>query len=143
MERVREKLSTMTDSDVENIEKKMQETAPSTFPAATSTLRARHTHVYQVRTLSHTFRQLQFQVSLRLKNEGNDLFREGKFDSACAKYDQAKGNLSMLLDQESHDLSIICSLNLANCYLKLNQHEKCIQQCSEVLRGKYSNTRFT
>ena len=25
-------------------------------------------------------------------------------------------------------------LNLASCYLKLEEHDKCVQQCSEVLR---------
>lgn len=28
-----------------------------------------------------------------------------------------------------------CSLNLASCYLKLEQHDKCAEQCSEVLQG--------
>ncbi len=28
-----------------------------------------------------------------------------------------------------------CSLNLASCYLKLNENSKCVQQCSEVLRS--------
>ena len=28
-----------------------------------------------------------------------------------------------------------CSLNLASCYLKLNENSKCVQQCSEVLQS--------
>ena len=36
---------------------------------------------------------------------------------------------------EAAALRLKCMLNLASCCLKLREHDKCIQQCTEVLRS--------
>jgi tetratricopeptide (TPR) repeat protein len=73
------------------------------------------------------------QASIQLKNEGNQLHSQGKYQEACAKYERAKSNVEGENCQESRDLHRACTLNLSSCYLNLNQLEACIAQCDEVL----------
>ena len=101
----------------------------------------------------------------RLKEEGNQLFSAGKYVEAAAKYERVKSDLEGILhsvilntfllhwkepwepalltcghhaghaDSEAAALRQKCTLNLASCCLKMCQHDKCIQQCSEVLQS--------
>ncbi|CAL5229942.1 g13370 [Coccomyxa viridis] len=70
-----------------------------------------------------------------LKEAGNKLFSQGRYEQAAAKYEMAKSELTGDTSTEAAALRQKCSLNLASCYLKLDENRKCVQQCSEVLQS--------
>lgn len=72
---------------------------------------------------------------MQLKNEGNQLHSQGKYQEACAKYEKAKSNVLDNDTKEAADLRKACTLNLSSCYLNLQQYSKCVEQCNEVLSG--------
>ena len=80
---------------------------------------------------------------MELKNEGNALYKNGSYMAAVEKYERAKSNMSFFVDKESSDLATICSLNMANGYLKLEMYAQCITECSEVLKGRHQFTSPT
>uniref|UniRef100_A0A8B9LJ88 Sperm associated antigen 1 n=1 Tax=Astyanax mexicanus TaxID=7994 RepID=A0A8B9LJ88_ASTMX len=63
----------------------------------------------------------------RLKNEGNQLFKNGQFGDALEKYTQAITGFT-----EAEDLCILYS-NRAACYLKDGNSSDCIADCSRAL----------
>lgn len=78
---------------------------------------------------------------MKLKAEGNGLFKKGEYMAALDNYERAKSNLSMFVDQESSDLLVLCALNKANCYLRLEMFSHCIQECTEVLKGHSNHSQ--
>nr|XP_020462431.1 sperm-associated antigen 1 [Monopterus albus] len=68
----------------------------------------------------------------RLKNEGNQLFKNGQFANALEKYSHAiQGYTDSGIDSPE-DLCILYS-NRAACYLKDGNCQECIQDCTSAL----------
>jgi hypothetical protein len=61
----------------------------------------------------------------------------GKYAEAAEKYARAKQNVSELTGLEAQALRKACVLNLGSCYLNLGQHQQCVAECQEVLRGTH------
>ncbi|KAG7470083.1 hypothetical protein MATL_G00135580 [Megalops atlanticus] len=68
----------------------------------------------------------------RLKNEGNQLFKNGQFADALEKYSQAITGFTDAGIDSPEDLSILYS-NRAACYLKDGNSTDCIQDCTKAL----------
>ena len=75
-----------------------------------------------------------FSGAQQLKNQGNQLFGQGKYAAAVEKYVRAKANLGSAAKPEWVALKKSCCLNLAACYLKLNKPDECIAECTEVIK---------
>ena len=75
-----------------------------------------------------------FSGAQQLKNQGNQLFGQGKYAAAVEKYTRAKANLGSAVKPEWVALKKSCCLNLAACYLKLNKPDECIAECTEVIK---------
>lgn len=84
---------------------------------------------------AHADAQVKYQLSgaEMLKNQGNVLHSQGKFDDALQKYKLAKENIKEIPSFQSRKLLLALSLNLMSCYLKTRQYEECIKEGSEVL----------
>lgn len=84
---------------------------------------------------AHADAQVKYQLSgaEMLKNQGNALHSQGKFDEALQKYKLAKENIKEIPSFQSRKLLLALSLNLMSCYLKTRQYEECINEGSEVL----------
>ncbi|KAJ8353741.1 hypothetical protein SKAU_G00213080 [Synaphobranchus kaupii] len=68
----------------------------------------------------------------RLKNEGNQLFKNGQFADALEKYSQAITGFTDSGIDSPEDLSILYS-NRAACHLKDGNSNDCIQDCTRAL----------
>ncbi|KAK9908394.1 hypothetical protein WJX75_007224 [Coccomyxa subellipsoidea] len=85
--------------------------------------------------------EYQVRASIQLKEEGNRLFSVQKTTEAIEKYLRAKSNLSGHTSHSAIDIRSKCMLNLASCYLRLNNYNACISECSEVLKTDPSNMK--
>ncbi|XP_073062305.1 70 kDa peptidyl-prolyl isomerase-like [Primulina eburnea] len=83
----------------------------------------------------------------RKKNEGNLLFRDGKFELASRKYEEG----SKLIEynhsfnheeqQEANSLGVLCYLNNAACKLKLGEYVEVMRLCTKVLEVEPFNVK--
>lgn len=82
-----------------------------------------------------------YKGSLQLKEEGNKLYKSGKYMLAVEKYKKAKSNLEDSSRPDMLALRRACCLNLASCHLNMQQYDPCIQECSEVLSDDKENVK--
>lgn len=87
--------------------------------------------------------QTNYKVSVadRLKQEGNTLYREGKYAEACGKYNLALDNLKNGATREGKALQKSCHSNLANCYLQMQDWANVVQHCNVVLADDKLNMK--
>ncbi|XP_031118608.1 peptidyl-prolyl cis-trans isomerase FKBP62-like isoform X2 [Ipomoea triloba] len=89
----------------------------------------------------------RIEVASRKKEEGNALFKIGKYQRALKRYDKAVDFVSEdgpFGDDDQNmikSLRVSCWLNGAACCLKLDDFEGAIKQCSMVLSIEWSNVK--
>ncbi|KAL0432594.1 UNVERIFIED_CONTAM: peptidyl-prolyl isomerase [Sesamum latifolium] len=94
--------------------------------------------------LSNTER---IEAAARKKEEGNQLFKNGKYQRAAKKYDKAAdyvGEDGSLADDDEKvvkSLRVSCWLNGAACSLKLNNFGEAINLCSKILDVESCNVK--
>lgn len=71
-----------------------------------------------------------------LKEEGNKHFKAGSYSQAVEMYKKAKANVEKSTSPDMKELKRACALNLANCFLNMQQYTPCVQECTEVLQGE-------
>jgi len=75
----------------------------------------------------------------KLKAEGTECFKSGKFEDAAAKYEQAaeyainEGISGNDIPEEERPLYVSCWSNAAMCYIKLKQWTEATAACNKVL----------
>ncbi|XP_036596411.1 sperm-associated antigen 1 [Trichosurus vulpecula] len=67
-----------------------------------------------------------------LKNEGNELFKNGQFGEALLKYSQAVEKVQGSGSENADELSVLYS-NRAACYLKEGNCSRCVEDCNRAL----------
>lgn len=72
---------------------------------------------------------------MQLKNDGNRLHGDKRYSEAAEKYERARTNLAAHTSTEAATIMKACRLNLASCYLNLQQLEPCVTMCNEILAG--------
>ncbi len=65
-----------------------------------------------------------------LREQGNQAFKQGKFQEAIDRYTDA---LNILIDTQLTDELTKCYSNRSQCYINLNQYEEAIE---DATRGK-------
>ena len=77
----------------------------------------------------------------KIKIEGNNLFRSGKYKEACEKYYEILNEMDYISDSEKvtyqkqlDDLEIVCRLNIANTKIKQEDYDLVIHECLNVLK---------
>ncbi|XP_016455639.1 peptidyl-prolyl cis-trans isomerase FKBP62 isoform X2 [Nicotiana tabacum] len=89
----------------------------------------------------------RIQVAQRKKEEGNLLFKNGKYQRAMTKYEKAVDYINEDGTFEDDDqrlvksLRVSCWLNGAACCLKQNDFQEAIKQCSKVLEIESCNVK--
>ncbi|KAL3505106.1 hypothetical protein ACH5RR_034947 [Cinchona calisaya] len=112
------------------------------------------TIIYEVEMLDFTREKAPWEMNDRerieaankKKEEGNLLFKGGKYQRAGKKYDKAldllSGDVSFDDDLELvQSLRVMCWLNGAACCLKLNDFHGAVKHCSMVLDVEFSNVK--
>ncbi|KAJ9190123.1 hypothetical protein P3X46_001353 [Hevea brasiliensis] len=75
----------------------------------------------------------------KIRNTGNRLFKEGKFELAKAKYEKVLREFNHVNPQDDEEGKVfvdtrnLLNLNLAACYLKMGECKKSIEYCNKVL----------
>ncbi|KAM0842555.1 hypothetical protein ACQ4PT_058277 [Festuca glaucescens] len=75
----------------------------------------------------------------KIKNTGNRLFKEGKFELAKAKYEKLLREYNHVHPQDDEEGKTFASsrnslhLNVAACYQKIGEYRKSIEACNKVL----------
>ncbi|KAF5750318.1 hypothetical protein HS088_TW03G00652 [Tripterygium wilfordii] len=83
----------------------------------------------------------------RKKNDGNLLFKSGKFPRASKKYEKAAKYIEFdhsFTEDEKHranGLRLSCHLNNAACKLKMGDYIEALRLCSKVLQSDPSNVK--
>eukprot|EP01027_Heterolobosea_sp_BB2_P012903 GEZU01018662.1.p1 GENE.GEZU01018662.1~~GEZU01018662.1.p1 ORF type:complete len:311 (-),score=93.79 GEZU01018662.1:47-979(-) len=81
----------------------------------------------------------KIQAALKKKDEGNDLFKEGRYERARVKYEKAISYLTskrgMREDEKkkASEVELPCYLNLAACTLKTKEYLDAIQYSTKAL----------
>ncbi|KAJ7295553.1 hypothetical protein O6H91_14G016500 [Diphasiastrum complanatum] len=89
----------------------------------------------------------KLEFATKKKEEGNTLFKLGKFARASKKYEKAaklvEYDSSFDEDQkkQSKVLKVTCNLNNAACKLKLKDYKEAIKLCSKVLELESQNVK--
>jgi len=89
----------------------------------------------------------KFEACEKVKAEGNELFKNGKFERASKKYKKAVGYIdsdySMTDEQKAKakTLKSPCYLNLAACKLKSKQWKDAIENCNKALEQEPNNAK--
>ncbi|KAL2529503.1 Peptidyl-prolyl cis-trans isomerase FKBP62 [Forsythia ovata] len=113
------------------------------------------TIVYEVEMLDFTKEKAPWEMgnlerieaAVRKKEEGNQLFKIGKYQRAGKKYDKAAEYVSedvVFTDDDQKlvkTLRLSCWLNGAACSLKLNDFQEVIKLCSKVLDVESCNVK--
>jgi len=85
-----------------------------------------------------TFEEIMDEAD-KIKNTGNRLFKEGKFELAKAKYDKVLREYNHVHPHDDDEGKIFANsrsslhLNVAFCYQKMGEYRKSIETCNKVL----------
>lgn len=80
------------------------------------------------------------ELAEQYKLDGNELYKQKKFDDAIANYTKGLGYLTKELD-ETAELKSILHSNRAACYVMINKYQEAINDCKEALRINPKNMR--
>ncbi|XP_060674522.1 peptidyl-prolyl cis-trans isomerase PASTICCINO1 isoform X2 [Ziziphus jujuba] len=75
----------------------------------------------------------------QIRNTGNRLFKEGKYELAKAKYDKVLREFNHVNPQDDEEGKVFANtrnllyLNVAACYLKMGECKKSIETCNKVI----------
>jgi tetratricopeptide (TPR) repeat protein len=82
----------------------------------------------------------------KIKEAGNDLFRQGKYGEANDKYYEVLNEITYVDDdnlekyrKELDDLELLCRLNIANVKLKIEDYDLALRECVKVLKKNDKN----
>ncbi|KAM3402831.1 hypothetical protein ACQJBY_001882 [Aegilops geniculata] len=85
-----------------------------------------------------TFKEIMEEAD-KIKNTGNRLFKEGKFELAKAKYEKLLREYNHVHPQDDEEGKIFANsrsslhLNVAACYQKMGEYRKSIEACNKVI----------
>ncbi|CAH9075390.1 unnamed protein product [Cuscuta epithymum] len=89
----------------------------------------------------------KIEAAIRKKEEGNALFKAGKYARASKRYEKAgkfveyDNSFSEEEKKQTKALKISCNLNNAACKLKLKDYKEAIKLCTKVLELETTNVK--
>jgi tetratricopeptide (TPR) repeat protein len=99
----------------------------------------------------HDTRRLNFprrlEIVMKNKKEANELFSDGNYKHAAARYAKALSHCSKFFDlsptqeEETREVKLSLYLNLALAYIKLEKLDNAMQSCDDALKIDSKNTK--
>ncbi|WOK94503.1 70 kDa peptidyl-prolyl isomerase-like [Canna indica] len=89
----------------------------------------------------------KIEAAAKKKDEGNALFKSGKYVRACKRYEKAAkfvdydNNFTEEEKKQSKALKAACNLNNAACKLKLKDYKETVKLCTKVLEIEGRNVK--
>ncbi|XP_074589894.1 peptidyl-prolyl cis-trans isomerase PASTICCINO1-like isoform X2 [Curcuma longa] len=93
-----------------------------------------------------TFQEIMDEAE-NIKNTGNRLFKEGKYELAKAKYEKVLREYNHVNPQDDEEGKIFLNsrntlqLNVAACYQKMDEQRKSIETCNKVLEASPAHVK--
>ena len=73
------------------------------------------------------------QLAIKWRSEGNELFKNSKFDEAKKKYSDSLSYVEQEKGIKMRDFKVGCMLNLTMCNIKLKEYVQAIENASGVI----------
>ncbi|KAL3771140.1 hypothetical protein ACHAW5_009924 [Stephanodiscus triporus] len=89
----------------------------------------------------------RMEIVMKNKNEANELFSDGNYRHAAARYAKALGHTAKLFDlspaeeEEAREVKLSLYLNLAFAYIKLDKLDNAMQSCDDALKLDGTNVK--
>ena len=87
------------------------------------------------------------RLVVKNKDEGTELFKDGNYRPAAARYQKAMSHANKFFDLSYEDetevkaLKLTLHLNLASCYIKLESWEQVLRNCSDAIILEKNNPK--
>lgn len=83
----------------------------------------------------------KIEIATKLKQEGNDLLKEGKFSEASKKYTEGIDYVDAEDDEGAKAILKVLQMNASQAYIKTKQFSKAIELCNKVLKNDANNVK--
>lgn len=92
------------------------------------------------------------KIPFKHKSDADDYYKQSEYNIAIKLYSEAILAIRMLISEGIIDLETLnteylkqlilpCNLNMALCFLKINQYQKCVKMCDDALKIDEKNVK--
>jgi len=102
------------------------------------------TKVFSKKALDRVIAKKDMEKASALKEEGNDLFKSGKYAEALQKYKEALDNLYYydVKDPEALEIIKVTHSNMAECYIRLEDYYEALISCRKCTCIEIDNSKI-
>lgn len=128
------------------IEREREKEKQEAFIKATITAATGSSHAHDDKKKPKSNKQ-KLEAAAEAKESGNKHFVDLNFPDAVRRYTQALEHTMSMYDaneeqqNEAKQIKLLCYLNLAQCYLKIEAHAKCIENAKSALEIDSENSK--
>lgn len=140
-------MNSMSDKDIEN----MKNMSKNNFSNGNNNCNQSNNNVNQnqnqnqnkkqnsTEDILNSINETEYNKLVSIKNQGNELFKQGKYSNANEKYFEILNKITNLKQNKNdnasyEELEISSRLNIAMCYINLKEYLLTVNECKKVLK---------